>query len=321
MIPDPSECCDNAITVAIPTLNRPVDALRTVNQLLSHTCNCRVYIHVLDQTQQTSLTSEQLLEIEYLTQVKGVKWAFLSQAGLTQARNVAITEASTSVIVFLDDDVIIPPGYLSCHHATHSRYPYISAIAGPVYHRNPDALHTSLTLENYQSLTTEHFSTRCPNRLQIPWTEILVGCNHSIKKRAAIAVGGYDESIVGGYYEDSDFTLRLRDSNQGPIAFDPNCWIVHLKTPSGGCRVSKNPAHTEAEKLSGFLLYGVRHLRGFQRISFLISTLRVGPLRKEIVIRPSRWLAAITGFCMAFHSAITHRSAVTSPFTNANKTK
>jgi GT2 family glycosyltransferase len=66
----------------------------------------------------------------------------------------------------------------------------------------------------------------------------LCGGNHSIRRATALAIGGYDENYLGwAFREETDLALRLiRVGKQ--IVFDPRAGLLHLATPSGGCRLS-----------------------------------------------------------------------------------
>ena len=64
-----------------------------------------------------------------------------------------------------------------------------------------------------------------------------VGVNHSVRVSALKAIGGYDEnySIGPAIREESDVAARLWKAGYR-IDFDPEAWLIHLATPSGGCR-------------------------------------------------------------------------------------
>lgn len=303
------------ITVAIPTLNRPWFALQTIREVLREKPAQLKSILVIDQTPRENIPDEALHEFLNMDKTGLIQYVTRDKPGLTAARNDALQRCETEVLLFLDDDVLLPTGFVNFHLDAYLRHPEIIGLGGPVYHSQGKVPLEDLSTKNREHGTKEHFSGRNPGRFILDWREIMVGCNHSVLRSQAIAVGGYDENIVGGYYEDSEMTERLRKYGGGTIGFSPDCWLVHLRAPSGGCRVSKNPAHSESDKLSGYMIHAMRHLQGTERVALLYRALRAGPLRKENMSKIARWPAAWIGFFLAAGNAFGNRKHVSSPFT------
>ena len=46
---------------------------------------------------------------------RGVRYAFVAEPNRARARNAGVALAAGSLIVFIDDDVIVPPGFLAAH--------------------------------------------------------------------------------------------------------------------------------------------------------------------------------------------------------------
>lgn len=307
------------LTVGIATLNRPDFVIQTVKEVLAQETSCVFDVVVFDQTNQELLSSFHLNEIERLRRECGVLWLHGETIGLTAARNSILAHAHSDLVVFIDDDVLLPAGYLQSHVDVFVEYPDVVGVAGPVFHRQENAPVDSLMIEDRERGTKEHFGNRNPWALVIGWEDIMVGCNHAIRRQVVLDVGGYDEGIVGGYYEDSEISYRLRALSGGVIAFQPEAWLVHLRAPSGGCRINQNSAHTEADKLSGFHLFMIRHARGNQRLKLFRDSLRAGPLRRENLLSPWRWPAAWGGFFLSFWNAWMYRDVVKSSFNNRKK--
>ncbi|MBP1644067.1 MAG: putative glycosyl transferase, partial [Acidobacteria bacterium] len=64
----------------------------------------------------------------------------------------------------------------------------------------------------------------------------VVGCNFSVKRAAALAVGGFDESFVGAAYRfEADFCARASAAG-AQIVFEPRASLRHLRAARGGTR-------------------------------------------------------------------------------------
>jgi GT2 family glycosyltransferase len=306
------------ISVVICTLYRPAFALQTVHEVLKQRLcdSVKFSILVVDQTLKEDVPVESLKAINELEKKGLCRWLFVEKIGLTRARNIALLEIIDPIIVFIDDDVLLPEGYLQSITDMFKKYPEVYGIAGPVYHRKVTEYPVeSLSIANREHGTGEQFSGRNPECIVLGWKDIMVGCNHAVCRSKAIEIGGYDEGIVGGYHEDTDFTFRLNNKYPGSIAFNPKVWVVHLRAPSGGCRINKNSHHSEADKLSGFCTLYFRHKLPFlEKIHLLHIILRTGPLRKENVLNLRRQPRAWVGLFCAIHDAWKHRKLVRSPF-------
>lgn len=301
-------------SVGICTLGRPESLMRTVHEVLRQDRDAILEVLVLDQTPDADLADAEQKQLENLNGEKKVRYIRREKPGLTAARNQVLSIANGQVVLFLDDDVLLPPGFIEAHLRVFQEHPRVVGLAGPVHHSRGTVPISELSVEKPGHGTGEHFTGRNPGCFVEDWREIMVGCNHSVLRESAIRAGGYEEHIVGGYYEDSEMTARLRKSGQGTIAFSPDCWLVHLRVPSGGCRIPGNRYHREAEKFYGHCLYFFRHADGKRRLKLFKTTLRAGPFRKENVLDPRRWLLAWTGWFAAWRYAWRKRKTVKSPF-------
>lgn len=125
------------------------------------------------------------------------------------ARNRGIAAAQGHLILFCDDDVYAPPGFLAAHDAAHTVSNFV--VNGPIlnvpsYHERPKP-----TLANY---SRAFFCT----------------CNVSVPKVALDAVGGFDEQFHLYGWEDTELGVRLREHGmRSKFAWDAYIW--HVKPP------------------------------------------------------------------------------------------
>jgi len=126
------------------------------------------------------------------------------------ARNAGVAAASGELILFVDDDVWLPPQFVAAHAAA-QRDGKARAVTGPI-----------VNVPSYDERprpTPANFSRA-----------FLCTCNVSIAKAAFQRVGGFDESFDLYGWEDTELGLRLRDSGvQHAFAWD--AYLYHIKPP------------------------------------------------------------------------------------------
>ena len=217
------------ITVAIPTYNRNQVLVETINQVISQKFD-RVSVLIIDQTENHDRqTVEYLNKMEQNGIIQIIKQAVPS---LTLARNRALKEANTDIILFLDDDVIIEDNFIVNHLVNHERDSSIAVVTGKTVQRlgwhNPKKKSWPRELD--------YVYLRLDGDIRLEGIATLMGGNHSINRKIATQMGGYDETFIGSAFrEDTDMALRLIKSGF-KIVYDPNCALFHLSAPSGGCR-------------------------------------------------------------------------------------
>lgn len=67
------------------------------------------------------------------------KYAKEPRQGLSHARNRGIAEAAGDIVVFVDDDAFVGPGYLQTYAAFFAHHPEIDAAGGPIIPEYEDA--------------------------------------------------------------------------------------------------------------------------------------------------------------------------------------
>ena len=121
------------LSVIIPTKNRPADLKMTCETIFRQTALPDQLI-VLDQ----SLNPDGKVEIEALHAIEpnlGTELVYIldpSVRGLSEARNRAMELATSEVWLFLDDDVLLEPGFLKELLETYTRYPDAVGVSGTI---------------------------------------------------------------------------------------------------------------------------------------------------------------------------------------------
>jgi GT2 family glycosyltransferase len=286
------------IAVAIPTYGRDEVLIDTIRNVLAQARRPDEII-VVDQTELHEDHVERCLrDFHYQKQIRWIKH---SPPNLPGARNRAVNEARSDLIIFIDDDVVLPKDYVLRHLRSHDRTKY-AAIVGPV-------------VENQKLI--DSWGLDWTGKELVGNTRELRGGNFSIKRDVFIACGGFDEGFVrSANYEENDFARRLLKYGY-LIGFNEQVRLLHLKAPVGGCRIPGNRSAPEWTKSYCYLLFCFRHAVGIREIIRLLQeALRGGPLRKENVFSPSRWILAWGSFLFAISRALLNaRRGVLSPFT------
>ncbi|MGC9525501.1 MAG: hormogonium polysaccharide biosynthesis glycosyltransferase HpsN [Limnospira sp.] len=226
------------ISVVIPTYNRE-EALRdTLADVLKQD-----YPHfeviVADQTRTHE--PETQTDLQELADAGKISWHRLDWASLPGARNYAVRRAKGDIILFIDDDVQLPAGFLDAHARNYIDNDQIGAVAGRVFDRMKLG-------DSGGSLTVE---TLPPEAMDPGIAWYYIDLVHTVKPQQVISARGcnmsfrreifdkhglhFDERFRGSAVrEESDFCLRIRNTGY-IIWYDPDAHLVHLGEEVGGC--------------------------------------------------------------------------------------
>lgn len=140
----------------------------------------------------------------------GLTYVFEERPNRGAARNRGIAAASGEIVVFIDDDVWAPPGFLNAHSQAHAGSGTF-CVSGPIlnvpsYHERPKP-----TIANYSRA-------------------FLCTCNVSIPAEALRWAKGFDEQFNLYGWEDTELGVRLRENGvRAKFAWD--AYIYHIKKP------------------------------------------------------------------------------------------
>jgi GT2 family glycosyltransferase len=149
-----------------------------------------------------------------------VSYVYEGEPNRGKARNRGLAVASGYIVIFCDDDVVAPPGFLAAHEAAHGSSNLV--VNGPIMNVASYAERPKPTFANYSRA-------------------FLCTCNVSIPKHALDAVGGFDEAFDLYGWEDTELGVRLREAGmRWKFAWDAYLW--HIKPPA------ENTLEVEARK-------------------------------------------------------------------------
>jgi GT2 family glycosyltransferase len=152
-------------------------------------------------------------------------------AGVDHARNLGVSEAKGSLLVFTDDDVVAPPGWLRALTAPFAD-PAVCCVGGPtrpLWDFAPEPRQT-----RPRTLSMLGIIDFGPERRPIrPATEFLVGANMACRRDCVSGTRGFRRIFpfahVGGC--SSDYELSRRLCTAGRVLYEPAAFVHHRIWP------------------------------------------------------------------------------------------
>lgn len=296
---------DHSITVGIPSYHRGEVLCRTLSQILPRLGSSVREVIVADQCPTHPLAVK--TRLSELARHPRLIRLVLSTPGVTYARNAILARATGDIVVFLDDDVILPARFFEAYHDVfkQTRAKVIQGQVVQLY----NLADFSLPAEILRTNGTPQYG-----EVSKPMTDLgfIIGANHAVRRKWALAIGGYDGHMSCGASknEEADFVVRLA-CEPGDVYYAADCWLIHYSAPSGGQRTPIRPVLDEWKKSYTDLLWCFRHGRclGNQGALFW-KAVRRGPIRKENVQRFWRQPWAWLSFAFAAFRAFLHRHEI-----------
>ena len=161
-----------------------------------------------------------------------------SPPGLTRQRNAGLAVAGAEIVLFLDDDVTIPPHAVATMLAAYED-PGVAGVTGRVVGDRSQLINRESRLRRFlpgggrEGSFTRFGYPRYIEKVTEPQdVEYMLGCFMSARRDLAIEVG-FDERLTGyALAEDEDFSYRL--SQRGRIRYLPEIVVEHRLAPHTG---------------------------------------------------------------------------------------
>lgn len=148
---------------------------------------------------------------------------------MTRARNAALGHASGDVISFLDDDVVVSPGWQAAVLEAFAD-PSVDAVAGRTRNLQPGEEIYDLPIGRLldDGSLTEGFASLPPGVVDVDHG---IGANMSFRRSVLARLGGFRDDYPGtAMREDTDIYLRIRRLG-GRAVFSPAAVVDHLPAP------------------------------------------------------------------------------------------
>ena len=300
------------LTVAVCTRNRPADlarCLRSVTDAALLTESGVAEILVVDDGELPVGFVEELRRSVGRWSGRFTCRRPSTGSGLFNARLAAVDAAVGEVIVFLDDDVEIDPGYLARLSGRYREWPEAVGIGGVDDLLRPVSLPKRLFGRTFL-LDSGHAGRLSPSGFSdsiARWvgagapfeTEYLSGCNMSFRREALRAIDRV--SWLKGYSMGEDIYLSVAAATHGRLWVDPGLRVRHHRSATP--RVPDR-ALAYATVVNPYRLLRARGA-GRWRYGALAWSI-VGLLLKDAV-RLSRW-GLIPGYFQGVRDIVSRRS-------------
>ncbi len=196
------------IDVIIPTIGRKKYLYDVLRDLAMQT-HLPEKIIIVEQNPNP----ESLSELDYLQNEEWpfiIKHIFTHQAGVCNARNLALAEVSSEWVFLNDDDNRLEVDLIE--------KVFVKAIQYGAF-----------------AITTSYLQPKELQLFNIEHQSGIFGSGNSFVKTSCLQNISFDMALEFGYGEDTDFGMQLRYQGYDIIYF-PDLKITHLKAPMGGFR-------------------------------------------------------------------------------------
>lgn len=227
------------VTVAIPTFGRDDVLVDTIKQVLQQDFDAFELI-VADQTAEQAPKLQKFLASNHDHRLRYFR---ITPPSLPAGRNFILTQAKAAIILFVDDDVVLEPGFIQAHYNVFEHDPAIVAVGGRVINKTDTQPLTK------QPLGFDRLARGNGNSFNCDVSQAATsfpGGNMSMRVTALEDIGGFDTSYQNSAVrEESDVAMRLIRAG-GKVWFAADASLLHLAAGSGGTRVVGNPFDSQS---------------------------------------------------------------------------
>jgi glycosyltransferase involved in cell wall biosynthesis len=142
---------------------------------------------------------------------------------LNAARNTGLREAGADLIAFVDDDVLVPPGWLEALAEGAERHPEADAFGGPIRARFEGHTPRGCGRED-PPITTLDLGDDDAEAAMV-W-----GANFAVRRSAVERIGEFDETLDRAHGDEEEWLLRLRAAG-GRIVYLAHAGLDHRRSP------------------------------------------------------------------------------------------
>lgn len=205
----------------IPTHNRKDELVEAIESIRNQNYDDQEIIIISDRS--TDGTRDLFTSGGRLDDAETKFYHSEERIGAPEARNIGIDMASGEVLMFVDDDIVLPDDDATT-----------SIVQG--FETEDELGVLALCIENYY--TGEIMSDEFPHRSKEPTrrsafeTTYFIGAGCAIRATALQEAGGFPESFDPNRFEEIDLSFRILDAGY-TIRFEPSVVVRHKRSPKG----------------------------------------------------------------------------------------
>jgi glycosyltransferase involved in cell wall biosynthesis len=202
-------------TVVVPTRGRAAYLEVTLDSLRRQRTETPHELLVVDDG-----ATDSTLEVAERLGVRLIRHG--ERRSLNAARNTGLREAGADLIAFVDDDVLVPPGWLDALVEGAARHPDADAFGGPIRARFEGHAPRACGRED-PPITTLDLG---PRDVEAP---MVWGANFAVRRSAVERIGEFDETLDRGHGDEEDWLLRLQAAG-GRIVYLADAGLDHRRS-------------------------------------------------------------------------------------------
>ena len=256
-------------SVIVVTYNRDhllVETLKSIESALSHADQ----LVVVDQSVKHDVATSAYLKKAQL-RIPNFRYATLNSPGLGRARNAGISEAQGKIAIFIDDDVVVRPGFIEAHLSYYASGEYV-AVAG---HAISPSGHDWFSQTGIEA-----------NKI--------IGVNMSFELETLREIGGFDPNLKV-CRDDYDIHQKLKKKG-ARVANGGRAVLVHYAGVTGGSSLRSDSIDSLARVYHDvsyifFKLHGKRSVLQLHYYVFEFLRWRLPAWRT--LVRPKFWSGAL----------------------------
>jgi GT2 family glycosyltransferase len=211
------------VSIVVATRDRAGLLKDTINSLKAQSYPPNRYEIVIADDGSADGTHDLIEQLSNLDDPPALIALQTSGLGINAARNAGISASAGDPIVFVDDDVEAPPGWLSALVDGTRRYPDAGCLGGPII------------------LRLEGKAPRLCGREPLGETELMLGerdketdfawgANMALRRHALDLVGNFNESLPV-YGDETEWQRRLHHAG-GKVVYVADAMLWHRRTAS-----------------------------------------------------------------------------------------
>ncbi|BBO82773.1 hypothetical protein DSCO28_33390 [Desulfosarcina ovata subsp. sediminis] len=214
------------VSIVVCTYNRCDLLFDTLANLCQQSLDPASYEIVVVDNNSSDQT--QAVSLKFCDQFPNVRYVMESRQGLSHARNCGLMTARGSYVGYIDDDCLIPKGFLEIAvDIIQKKSPDV--FGGPSY-----AFYRSPKPTWYKNRYGANAPYTAPRYLRGSTCENIFGCNMFFKRESLKQVGGFDPKLgMSGkkifYGEEVSVIKRIEAMRSASIIYyDPKLYLYHL---------------------------------------------------------------------------------------------